>query len=93
MSDTILDAELTRQVERLEHRYREAILRLDRAWIDYYRLKQDAADPAQISSAEAQVVDLTDMRDAIGAELERLEGLRWDTGDRDGPSSHSLLRR
>ena len=93
MSNTTLEGELARQVERLEYRYRETVVRLDRAWTDYYQLKVSAADPAQIASAEEQVVDLTDMRDAIGAELERLDDLRWVTGQPGAPSSSSLLGR
>jgi hypothetical protein len=76
MLDTALEAELTRQMDRLERRYRETVLRLDRARIEYCQLRLDEGDAARIANAEEHVVDLIDMRDAIDAELERLESLR-----------------
>ena len=67
------DKELERRLERLESDYRTASLRLDLARLEYYQLKRDAGDPAQIASAGAKVLQLTRRCDALRDELERIE--------------------
>ena len=69
------DEELDRQLEKLEGRYRKASLRLDLARLEYFQLKRDAGDAAHIASAEEKVFELTQQRDALRAELDRLEDL------------------
>jgi hypothetical protein len=69
------DTELDRQLGRLESRYRAASLRLDLARLEYFRLRRDAGDPAQIASAEEKVLQLARQREALRDELERLEDL------------------
>jgi predicted nucleic acid-binding Zn-ribbon protein len=66
---------LDRQLARLESDYRAASLRLDLARLEYFQLRRDAGDPAQIASAEEKVQQLTRQRNALRHELERLEDL------------------
>jgi len=67
-------AELYQKVQKLETRYRETSLQLDLARLEYYQLRRDAgAPPAEVARAEEKVFELIDKRDALHAELERLE--------------------
>ncbi len=69
-------AELYQKVQKLETRYRETSLQLDLARLECYQLRRDAsAPPAEIARAEEKVFELIDKRDALRAELERLENL------------------
>ena len=66
-------ADLDRRHRMLDSRYRTASLQLDLARLEYYQLMHDTADAARIDRAKEKVLDLTQQRDALRAELERLE--------------------
>ena len=69
------DTGLDRQLEKLDSRNLKASLQLDFARLQYYQLKLDSAQPAQIASAQERLIQLIQQRDALRAELDRLEGL------------------
>jgi len=59
----------------LDSRYRTTTLQLDLARLEYYQLRRDAGNSAEIARAEQKVVDLKQQRAALRAELDELEDL------------------
>lgn len=69
------DTQLDRRIETLDSRYRKASLHLDLARMEYFQLKLGGGEPDRIARAIDRIVELTQERDALRAELDGLEDL------------------
>jgi len=69
------DTQRERRIETLDSRYRKTSLHLDLARLEYFQLKLSSGDLDRVATAIDRIVELTQQRDSLRAELDGLEDL------------------
>lgn len=76
MPGMFLHDEFERRVQTCDERYRKASLQLDRARLAYYALRTASSTDPRLDQVLDEVLQLSRQREALRAELDRLEAER-----------------